>query len=197
NLLVGGIEGFRRTMVSFPSTFELMPHYDGCCGDGGKAAFDPTRAEAWAALNWAGIEPDVLPDLAETRARQARLRAIVATPLPSHIEEAFAIGVDQRTPERYALEATDGEAVLTLRTSWEGDGTVVRDSATLVPPVTYPTSFATHDAILNDASVQDFVIATLAEGPRAAVQKVPVRERTSILTALGEFVELIGVAIET
>jgi hypothetical protein len=73
----------------------------------------------------------------------------------------------------------------------------MRDSARLAEPVTYPTSFATHDAILNDESVQDFVIATLAKGPDAALESVPVRERTSILTALGELVELVGVAIVT
>src|SRR5690606_29452806 len=58
-------------------------------------------------------------------------------------------------------------------------------------------SFATHDAVLNDELVQDFVLATLSHGPGAAIQMVPVRERTSILTALGELAELVGVAIDT
>src|SRR5690606_7154437 len=138
-----------------------------------------------------------LPDLGEVAERQARLQAIVAAPLPDHVEEGFVVGVDQRTPEHYALETGSGEARLSAGTSWEGDGTVMRSSAALTARVAYPTSFATHDAILNDSAVQDFVIAALAEGPRVAVAKVPVRERTTILTALGELVELIGVAIET
>ena len=198
NVLLGGLDTFRRTAISFPSTFEMIPHYEGCCADSqpGAPAFEATSLDAWLALNWAGIDRDALPDLAGVEARQARLRDIVAAPLPAHIEEAFAVGVDQRTSQQYDLQFGDGEARLAVRTSWEGDGTVMRDSALLEERVTYPTSFATHDAILNDALVQDFVIAALADGPEVAVETVPVRERTSILTALGTLVELIGVAIE-
>jgi hypothetical protein len=197
NLLMGGLDSFRRTVVSFPSAFEMIPHYDGCCAGDEGAAFDATSLEAWTALRWAGIDENALPDLAEIEARQARLRAIVAAPLPATIEEALVIGVDQRTPQHYELAAGEGEgeARFSVRTSWEGDGTVMRDSALLPARVTYPTSFATHDAILSDASVQDFVIATLGSGPVVAIRTVPVRERTPIFTALGEIVELIGIAV--
>ena len=34
NFLVGGLDDFRRTLASFPSTFELMPRYEGCCAGG-------------------------------------------------------------------------------------------------------------------------------------------------------------------
>jgi pimeloyl-ACP methyl ester carboxylesterase len=197
NVLMGGLDSFRRTVVSFPSTFEMIPHYDGCCSELGASNFDVTSLDAWTALHWTGIEPDGLPDLAEVEARQARLRTIVEAPLPADIEEALVIGVDQRTPQHYELQPGDGEAQLNVRTSWDGDGTVMRDSALLAARVIYPTSFATHDAILSDPSVQDFVIATLRNGPAQAIRSVPVRERTSILTALGELVELIGVAVAT
>ncbi len=196
NSLLGGLDAFRRTVISFPSTFELMPHYDGCCGDAREVAFDATNLEAWTSLNWTGIETSLLPDLTAIEARQAQLLRIVATPLPAAIEEALVIGVDQRTPQQYELVAGDGEARFNVTTSWDGDGTVMRDSAELAQRVIYPTSFATHDAILSDASVQDFVLAALRTSPAAAIKTVPVRERTSILTALGEFVELVGVAID-
>lgn len=199
NALLGGIEAFRRTVVSFPSTFELLPQYEGCCEADlpEVTGADILSADAWAALKWPGIETSALPDFATIRARQAKLRAILNAPLPATIEEAFVIGVDQRTPEQYELEAGEGEAQLTVRTSWEGDGTVLRDSARPFERITYPTSFATHDAILNDEAVQDFVLAALTDGPGAAIRSVPVRERTSILTALGELVTLIGVAVTT
>jgi pimeloyl-ACP methyl ester carboxylesterase len=193
NALMGGLDAFRKTIVSFPSLFEMMPDYDGCCA----SAFDATSVEAWTALNWTGIEKDGLPDLGEIKAQQTRLQWLLGRPLPASIEEAFVIGVDQRTPQRYELQPRGGQARFNVSASWEGDGTVMRDSALLTERVTYPTSFATHDAILNDPSVQDFVIATLAQGPDAAIGRVPVRKRTSILTALGAFVELVGVAITT
>jgi pimeloyl-ACP methyl ester carboxylesterase len=195
--LLGGIETFRRTVTSFPSTFELLPSYAGCCGSEQTAAFDALSAEAWAELNWTGIEEGGLADFADVARRQTELQDIVARPLPAGIEEAFVIGVDQRTAQRYQLWPGDGEARLEVRTSWDGDGTVMRDSAQLQDRMTYPTSFATHDALLNDVSVQDFIIMALAEGPGAAVASVPVRERTSILTAIGEFVELVGVSVAT
>ncbi len=196
NLMMGGLEGFRRTIISFPSTFEMIPHYDGCCGgEPGSSSFDVTSPDAWTALHWAGIEKDGLPDLAEVEARQAKLRTIVTAPLPATIEEALIIGVDQRTPQHYELQSGSGEAQLSVRTSWEGDGTVMRDSALLAERIIYPTSFATHDAILSDPSVQDFVMVALGDGPAAAIKMVPVRERTSILTALGDLVELIGITV--
>ncbi len=194
NPLLGGLDAFRATVVSFPSTFELAPHYDGCCT---AAGFDLADPAAWGALNWPGIAADQLPDLAEVERHRVRLSEIVDQPLPTSIEEAVVIGVDQRTPEQFDLQLGNGEAQLGVRTSWDGDGTVMRDSASLPGRIVYTTSFATHDAILNDPAVQDFVLTTLADGPDVAADSVPVRKRSSILTALGEAVELIGVAVAT
>ncbi len=195
NGLLGGLDAFRRTVISFPSTFELMPSYDGCCtGEGGFAA--GTQA-AWAGLDWPGIDATELPDLAEVAKRQATLRQAFDTPLPAGIEDAMVIGVDQRTPEQFALVPTGGEAQLNVRTSWDGDGTVLRDSAVLSDRIVYPTSFATHDAILSDVPVQDFVLAALRLGPKAAAATVPVKPRDEIRTALGRAMELIGVAVTT
>lgn len=197
--ILGGVENFRRTILTFPSILELVPTYDGCCDDGSSkpVVFDVADPEAWLALNWPGVDAHELPDLTDAEARQKELRTLIAAPLPSGVEEALVIGVDQRTPQAYDLGFGDGEAQLTISSSWEGDGTVMRDSASLAHRVVYPTSFATHDAVLSDALVQDFVLAVLRDGPAAAAETVPVRERTSILTALGTLVELVGVSIAT
>jgi pimeloyl-ACP methyl ester carboxylesterase len=198
NLLLGGIDAFRRTTLSWASTFELMPSYDGCCTEPGQGTgFDPVQPSAWTDLKWPGIEPGALPDFTAIAERQRQLAAIVATPLPATIEEALIIGVDQRTPQTYDISTGAGEALLTVGTSWDGDGTVMRDSSTLARRVVYPTSFATHDNILTDPDVQNFVMATLADGPDVAIASVPVRPRTDILTALGELVQLVGVAVAT
>ena len=199
NLLMGGLDGFRRTVVSFPSTFDLMPRYEGCCNsaDAGADNFEVDRVAAWTGLNWTGIEAAGLPDLAAARDRQQRLQDIVSQTLPEAVEDILVVGVDQRTPQHYALATGAGEADLTVSTSWAGDGTVMRASAELKARSTYPTSFATHDGILNDAAVQDFVLAALVDGGSAALAHVPVRERTSIMTELGELVQLVGIVLGT
>ena len=196
--MMGGVEGIRRTILSFPSMLEMMPQYDGCCSDpADPTRFDTASPAAWLALNWPGIDLDHLPDLADSSRRQLRLHGIFEQPLPSGIEEALVIGVDQRTPQRYELAIGEGEAALNLVTSWDGDSVVMRDSAQLKNRIVYPTSFATHDAILSDKSVQDFVLATLAQGPDAAKKLIPIRARSSIFTKLGDLVELVGAAVET
>lgn len=200
NLFMGGIEGFRRTMLTFPSTFDLIPRYEGCCGDADSQslAFNIDDPDAWSRLNWQGIEVAALPDLAAVRDRQMRIQAVIEQPLPAHIEDVIVIGIDQRTPEHYEIAYDDqgGEAVLNIATSWRGDGVVMRDSAMLENRQVFPTSFATHQAILNESSAQDFVVTALDFDAETAVRRVPVKARTSIFTKLGKWVALIGVSVE-
>lgn len=201
NIFMGGIDGFRRTMLTFPSTFDLIPRYDGCCGDAGSrlADFNMDKPEDWVRLHWDGVEAAALPDLAAVRERQVRIQEVIEQSLPSHIEDVIVIGIDQRTPEQYRINyVADGEpAELLIETSWGGDGVVMRDSALLDNRHVFPTSFATHQAILNETSAQDFVVAALDVGAEQAVEQVPVRPRTTIFTALGELVALIGVSVDT
>ncbi|WP_157954355.1 lipase family alpha/beta hydrolase [Saccharospirillum mangrovi] len=200
NLFMGGIEGFRRTMLTFPSTFDLIPHYDGCCGEGGSQslAFNVDDPDAWARLNWDGIDVAGLPDLAAARERQLHIESVVEQALPAGIEDALVIGIDQRTPERYEIEynTNGGEADLLIATSWSGDGVVMRDSAVLENRAVFPTSFATHQAILNEESAQDFVVTALDFDAGTAALNVPVKQRSSIFTKLGQLVALIGVSVE-
>lgn len=201
NIFMGGIEGFRRTMLTFPSTFDLIPRYDGCCGDAGSrlADFNMDNPDDWIRLNWEGVDADGLPDLAAARQRQMHIQEVIEQALPAHIEDVIVIGIDQRTPEQYRINylTNNEEAQLVIETSWGGDGVVMRDSALLDNRYVFPTSFATHQAILNEESAQDFVVTALAKGAKTAVKQVPVRPRTTIFTALGDVVALIGVSVNT
>ncbi|PTY37503.1 hypothetical protein BGP77_13455 [Saccharospirillum sp. MSK14-1] len=201
NLFMGGIEGFRRTMLTFPSTFDLIPRYDGCCGQDGSrlADFNMDNPDDWVRLNWDGIDADRLPDLKAARERQMHIQEIIEQSLPADIEDVIVIGIDQRTPEQYRIDYHSGheEAQLQIETSWGGDGVVMRNSAVLDNRHVFPTSFATHQAILNETSAQDFVVTALQVGAETAVEQVPVRQRTSIFTALGDLVALIGVSVDT
>jgi pimeloyl-ACP methyl ester carboxylesterase len=196
--LIGGIEAVRRTILSFPSLYELAPAYDGCCASVEPGiGFDAGQPSTWPALGWDGVEADAMPDPAEVASRRARLAEIVETPLPDGIEEALVIGVDQRTLESFRVQRIGDIWEIDLKSAWSGDGVVVPASARFGESVVYPTSFSVHNAILNDPDVQAFVLAALRNGPEEALRTVPVRPRDKIETALGRLTALVGVAVAT
>lgn len=196
NLVMGGLDGFRRTMLSFPSIFELMPRYRECCDNGGGAAFDPARAETWTGLRWDGVDTATMPDLQKTFVRIRKLEALVATAMPKGVEDVLLVGVDQRTPHRASFRNGGGASVLQMQHTWAGDGTVIRESAVIEKLPLHPTSFADHQRILHDPQIQDFLRVALIEGVGRAVAEVPVRERGKMRAADGSMTELVGVKVE-
>jgi pimeloyl-ACP methyl ester carboxylesterase len=197
NYLLGGLTTFRQNMLSFPSIFELTARYRVCC-DGvvpGAPPFQPFDTQAWRALRWEGIESHAMPDLAAVASRVRELAAIVETQLPAEIEDVRIIGVDQRTPHQFGLELGSSAAVLRVRTTWDGDGTVPRESAISPRAVVHPTSFADHEHILSDPQVQQFLAVALSRGTAEAVRTVPVRPRSRVRTINGRLTELVGVAV--
>jgi len=196
NPAMGGLPAFRRTMLSFPSTYELAPRYGDCCDAGAGRAFAPGESDAWRALKWEGVDPAAMTDLKMAASRAAELRAIIESPLPAGIEDVLLIGVDQRTPQRVAFEAADKGAVARMRTSWQGDGTVLRDSAVIAGAILHPTSFATHAKILHDPQIQQFLQVALTRDVAEAMRSVKVRPRGTIRTADGAITELVGIVVE-
>ena len=183
NYLMGGLKAFRQTVLSFPSIFELMPSYGGCCevDDGETSTFALANLQSWLELGWDGIDEGALPDLAEASARKRELHEIAEAGLPPDVENIMLIGVDQRTPQRFAFEAGWWTRVqVRLETTWAGDGTVVRESAVMPRAVVHPTSFSDHEHILHDPQVQEFLGIVLTRGLDAAIRTVPVRPRSRI-----------------
>jgi pimeloyl-ACP methyl ester carboxylesterase len=195
HLFMGGLKEFRRTMLSFPSAFELMPRYEQCCASPSLPEFRPDDGGSWSSLGWDGVDPAEMPHLKEVSKRMSELERILATPLSAEIEEVLLVGLDQRTPYRISFEQGEGEIGLRVQKSWAGDGTVVRESAIRAAPV-HSTSFADHERILHDAQIQTFLSVALLEGVAEAMRTVPVRPRDRIETAMGNIVELVGVALE-
>ncbi|MFZ5693850.1 MAG: lipase/acyltransferase domain-containing protein [Pseudomonadota bacterium] len=195
NPAMGGLDGFRRTMLSFPSIFELMPRYKACC-DAGAAAFDPARSETWTGLRWDGVDTATMPDLHKTFVRIRKLEALVATAMPKGIEDVLLVGLDQRTPERATFKIGDGVSVLQVEHTWAGDGSVIRSSAVIDKLPLHPTSFADHQRILNDPQIQEFLRVALVKGVSEAIASVPVRERGKIRAVDGSVTELVGVKVE-
>lgn len=195
NLAMGGLSGFRRTMLSFPSIFEVMARYAGCCRNGTESLV-PERAETWSALGWDGVDPATMPDLTVTFARIRELEKVVSAGLPAGIEEVLLIGVDQRTTHRVHFEAGASGTALRVQTSWAGDGTVLRDSAVLQRTDIHPTSFAVHERILLDPQIREFLDVALNHGIPLALKSVSVRPRGHVRGTNGEITELVGIAVE-
>ncbi len=199
NYLLGGIGAFRRTLLSFPSIYELSPRYAVCCegGVGDAESFLPDDLESWRALGWEGVDAAAMPDLPAAFAKVNELQRIIDTPLPTGVEDVLLIGVDQRTPQRVTFEEERGIGTVRIKTTWNGDGTVVRESATIPRAAIFPTSFADHEHILNDPQVQEFLGIALARSVPEAVRAVQIRPRATIRTLSGVLAELVGVAVTT
>jgi pimeloyl-ACP methyl ester carboxylesterase len=195
NTAMGGLDGFRRTMLSFPSIFEMMPRYQTCC-DAGTMAFNPAKSETWTELRWDGVDTATMPDLQKTFVRIQKLQALVATAMPKGVEDILLVGIDQRTPERAAFKIADGVSVLQVAHTWAGDGSVIRSSAVIEHAPIHPTSFADHQRILNDPQIQEFLQVALLKGVPEAMATVPVRERGKMRAVDGSVTELVGVKIE-
>ncbi|MEZ5786182.1 MAG: alpha/beta fold hydrolase [Xanthobacteraceae bacterium] len=197
NLAMGGVGAFRRTMLSFPSIYELSPRYAVCC-DGGLVEAEnalPRDIAAWQTLGWEGIDPAAMPDLDQIFSRIDELQRIIDTPLPATVEDVLLIGVDQRTPYRITFDSKDRIATARIETTWNGDGTVVRESSTIPRAAIHPTSFGDHEHILGDAQVQEFLAVALTRGVAEAARTVKVRPRANMRSLAGVLVELVGVAI--
>lgn len=196
NPAMGGLDGFRRTMLSFPSIFELMPRYRACC-EAGTMPFDPARAETWTALRWDGVDTAIMPDLQKTFVRIRKLEALAATAMPKGVEDVLLVGLDQRTPERATFKTAGGVAVLKVEHTWAGDGSVIRSSAVIEDAPLHPTSFADHQRILSDPQIQEFLRVALIKGVPEAMATVPVRERGKMRAVDGSVTELVGVKVES
>lgn len=196
NPLMGGLSTFRRTMLSFPSIFELAPRYSDCCEAGKGSAFAFGDSDAWRALKWTGVDPADMADLKTAASRAAELRKIVETSLPAGVEDVMLIGVDQRTPQRVTFDVGADSAAARVQTSWQGDATVLRDSAALSTAIVHPTSFATHEKILHDPQIQEFLRVALTRDVAEAVRSVKVRPRGRIETAAGIVTDLVGIVVE-
>jgi hypothetical protein len=194
NPVMGGLATFRRTMLSFPSIFELAPRYADCCRSKGQP-FAMTDAETWRALKWEGADPETMPDLRAAAARAEELQRIVEAPLPGGTEDVLLIGVDQRTPMQVAFDLGANGAAIRVRTSWDGDATVLRDSAVIEGAAVYRTSFATHEQILHDADVLRFLTVALTDSVAQAKESVPVRPRARVRGVDGSVTQLVGIVV--
>jgi hypothetical protein len=122
-----------------------------------QGAFAPGEAEAWRALKWDGVDPQTMTDLKIAAGRASEMRTLVETPLAGGGRGRSFDRVDQRTPQRVTFELK--------RKGWRSPACAPPGRATapccatdavVATAIMHPTSFSTHQKILQDPQIQQF-----------------------------------------
>jgi pimeloyl-ACP methyl ester carboxylesterase len=143
NALSGGLPEIQRTILSFPSTYELLPTYPNCCG--WSAKIDPVHATYMDILdpaNWARFTRWVPSEyrsgkgfdfLSQSLATARRLKALLAQQAIFKNQSAnsrvhYVANAFRETWSHVFFNPKDGDIV--GGTTDDGDGTVLLFSAT-------------------------------------------------------------------
>jgi pimeloyl-ACP methyl ester carboxylesterase len=163
--LAGGQKAITRTVLSWPSLYELMPTYEGCCTSSdatGKHPLDLLKYDDLKKLPLdfpgAGIAPAAVSAALK---RTGELRTLSTKGFPPHVRNAaacsgippegfFAIAGDHNGTKE-AVGVSSGTMNFTER---RGDGTVLLRSASLGYPAGAFLSFSAHMSIFNDENVK-------------------------------------------
>jgi pimeloyl-ACP methyl ester carboxylesterase len=196
--IVGGSSAIREVVLSFPSIYELLPRYSGCCiyGVPGRGQeFDALSEEFWGTyknLPPAFKDPSGIQYIFKQLKSARRLQELVASPIPTHIVERSVAGDLRDTPSRVYVEPNTG-----VMGPWQkerGDGTVVLVSAANGRiPQTDP-AFISHQIIFTDAYVKSLLQRTLdSDAGRFRPYAAPIPK---IRTADQKLIDVQGVDIE-
>lgn len=162
--LSGGLTEIQRTVLSFPSTYQLLPSYDDCCAFSEKgshqdaqyfSAFDP---RSWLKFSW--LPPElkrgdgaafVQKQLAEAKQLHDLLRKPVFTDLsrdqPIYVANGFL-----KTWSRVYFDPRTGG--INGHTELEGDKTVLLFSATNSKPRNVRVSHKEHEQVFDGKEPQ-------------------------------------------
>lgn len=158
----GGLTAIRATFLSFPSVFEMLPSYDGCCvlrppagSSNEKNTFDPFSIKFWTAVSWL---PEQYRSHEGTRSLKAKLdkaklvQATLQSQIPHQVEFIPIVTGLLQTTWRTTLDAKSGTFV-----SWDqthGDGTVYEASASNMRMIDARPSTTEHARIFNNDSAR-------------------------------------------
>ena len=197
NPLMGGLPAFRRTMLSFPSAYELAPRYSDCCDAGAGRAFALGDSEAWRALKWDGVDPSAMTDLKKAAGSR---RGIAHDRRDAAAGGHRGCGADRRRSAHAAARRIRNRRRRRGRTHAHHMGgrrdRAARQRGAHGRAIVHPTSYSTHEKILNDPQIQEFLQVALTRDVAEAVRSVKVRPRGQIKTPDGKTTELIGLVLE-
>ncbi len=135
NWLLGGLQQFRLTALSFPSFYELLPDYPNCCillKEGTRpASYNPRTEKGWEHFEW--DVPEYQNSSAKKRISRVLKRAqeltnLLRKAMPPYLEQVSHIaGEHVDTKMKFFIEAKTKK--ITKYRHGNGDGTVLVTSA--------------------------------------------------------------------
>lgn len=165
NWIAGGRNTIRKTILSWPSFYELLPAYDGCCVKRNSDSDAPSKLDIFQFKQWQALpflDNLSLPEDKVTAAlnRRADLRSLAEKGFPSYIKSNPG-PCDPSGDRSYAIVGnyfdTDGGFVLSngrLRyIAYRGDDTVLVRSASRSDPSRAFISFTRHRKLFSDEHV--------------------------------------------
>ncbi len=165
NWIAGGKNTVAKTILSWPSLYELLPTYDRCCytadADGKLRALNVARFEDWRMLPFASVSPLSELDIREALTGALQIKALAENGFPPYLisragpcdttgNRVYTVAGDHYpTPATFVL--ANGQLVYSDR---RGDETVLLRSAAMGDVGRSSVSFVSHRKIFADRNIQ-------------------------------------------
>ena len=157
----GGIEEIQKTILSFPSTYQLLPTNEECCawsasGEAAGADYikDMLQFDVWTRLHWVPAEfrtgsmkAAMRAHLAEAESVKTLMKQPIFNPSQDATQVHYVANGFVNTWSRVFFEPETGK--VTGHTENSGDGTVSLYSATNGSPERFQISSKTHEIVFS------------------------------------------------
>lgn len=188
----------RRTILSFPSIYELLPIYSQCCAlgkPGDRIVLDLTQVDHLRKIKWFSEVSE--GELARKLDGVKKLRA--ALKVEAKIRAARMYGVQQDTPEQVYLSgdprANPDQLITKTNSSWLGDGTVMDYSAMIEDDLWRLPGTTSHENIMSDGRVIEQIQGALLNNRRPR-QQITAEPLAVCETTDGIKIEIDGATLE-
>lgn len=163
SFLGGGSDRVRQILLSFPSVYELLPHYERCCVWGRKEednriAFSLMDVDFWKAGNWfQEDESEWLDTLKETLATAKVIHKKLSLPLPSGVKLWTISGTGNLTKFQVYFDPkyiTDPDKAIDKYIFTDGDSSVARPIASFGRLDESFPSWSKHGTVFDDETAK-------------------------------------------
>ncbi len=162
NRFAGGLDVIRRFALSMPSFYELLPEYRNCCilgreEDPDRKPFNVLDDYGWSQMRWLENSTDMSTEgINDALHRAAEIRALAKQPYPSSMKVFYIAGAGIDTVAQFYVDrATKTISSYKFSTDrYQGDGTVIEDSASNGDISQAFVSFAEHQTVFNNDSAK-------------------------------------------